>query len=334
MHTRILFAVVLLGGAANVLCAGVGDSLKRSDDWLLGSDGREAVNNVLSHQARNGSWPKNTETADHEYRGKTKELSGTFDNGATLSELRLLARVYRLKKRKTVRDAFDRGLACILDSQYTGGGWPQSADAKGYARQITFNDGAMVGVMQFLRDVHTHEDFDFVSEAVRSRAAQAFDGGVKCILDCQVRVDGKLTVWCAQHDRDSLQPCGARSYEHPSLSGGESAKVVCLLMSLDAPSTEIRKAVRGAVEWYRRSAIPGIRIDLQNGDRRVVSDPSATPLWARFYEISTNRPIFSGRDGVVKYDFSEIEAERRNGYSWYVNSGQKVESCWHSWDWK
>jgi PelA/Pel-15E family pectate lyase len=40
-------------------------------------------------------------------------------------------------------------------------------------------------------------------------------------------------------------------------------------------------------------------------------------LWVRYYEIGTNRPIFCGRDGVVKYDVAQIEAERRNGYAWF-----------------
>ena len=63
-------------------------------------------------------------------------------------------------------------------------------------------------------------------------------------------------------------------------------------------------------------------------------DASAQPLWARFYEIETNRPIFSGRDGVIKYDVAEIEAERRNGYAWYVTSGERVRDAWSKWRWK
>ena len=41
-------------------------------------------------------------------------------------------------------------------------------------------------------------------------------------------------------------------------------------------------------------------------------------MWARFYEIGTNRPIFGGRDAVIRYDLSEVEPERRGGYRWYV----------------
>ena len=48
----------------------------------------------------------------------------------------------------------------------------------------------------------------------------------------------------------------------------------------------------------------------------MVTDESAPALWARFYEIGTNRPIFCDRDGVAKYRLSEIGSERRNGYAW------------------
>ena len=48
----------------------------------------------------------------------------------------------------------------------------------------------------------------------------------------------------------------------------------------------------------------------------MVKDPSAPPMWARFYELGTNKPMFSDRDGVVKYDLSEIGIERRTGYKW------------------
>jgi lysophospholipase L1-like esterase len=51
----------------------------------------------------------------------------------------------------------------------------------------------------------------------------------------------------------------------------------------------------------------------------VVEDTSAPDLWARFYEIGTNQPIFSDRDGVAKRTLAEIGYERRNGYSWLSN---------------
>ena len=149
---------------------------------------------------------------------------------------------------------------------------------------------------------------------------------MQCILACQIKVDGRLTAWCAQHDRKSLAPRGARAYEHPSLSGSESAGVVCLLMSLEDPSKEIRRSIRAAANWFEQASITGIRLEKKNADYRILRDPKAPPLWARFYEINTNRPIFSGRDGVIKYDVAEIEAERRNGYAWLWHRGKARRS--------
>ena len=67
--------------------------------------------------------------------------------------------------------------------------------------------------------------------------------------------------------------------------------------------------------WPRRRAISLFK---------TPKGPSAPPLWARFYEIETNRPIFTGRDGVVKYNYMEIEAERRNGYGYYTDEPNEL----------
>src|SRR5437870_5376079 len=81
------------------------------------------------------------------------------------------------------------------------GGWPQRFPLQDdYGRHITFNDQAMIGVMDLLKDiVDGAPDFTFASDEVRKRAAEAFDRGIECILKCQIRLNGKLTAWCEQH---------------------------------------------------------------------------------------------------------------------------------------
>ncbi|MBC7722593.1 MAG: pectate lyase, partial [Pedobacter sp.] len=51
-------------------------------------------------------------------------------------------------------------------------------------------------------------------------------------------------------------------------------------------------------------------------DRVLVEDKNST-IWARFYDIDTNEPFFSGRDSQPKKTVKEIEYERRVGYAWY-----------------
>ena len=103
----------------------------------------------------------------------------------------------------------------------------------------------MVRLMEFLREVYASERYDFVDARTRKAARQAFDRGVECILKCQIKVDGKLTAWCAQHDEKDYTPRPGRSYELVSLSGAESVGIVRLLMSLDEPSPEVVRAVEG-----------------------------------------------------------------------------------------
>ena len=145
--------------------------------------------------------------------------------------------------------------------------------------------------------------------------------GIDCILKTQIKQDGKPTAWCAQYDEKTLEPAWARKYEPPSLSGFESVGIVRFLMSIENPSPEIIAAIEGAVAWFRAVAIKGERLEMISRDdgrpdRRLVPDPEAPLLWARFYELGTNRPLYLDRDSVFRYDFAEVGYERRSGYNY------------------
>ena len=294
--------------------------LKKPDAWFATPEAKTIAASILSYQSDFGGWPKNTDTVNKPYTGDRKELHPTFDNGATTDELRFLARSFNATKNSSFQKAFAKGLDYILKAQYPNGGWPQYIPlSKQYHRHITFNDGAMVRVMEFLREVHDIPVYTFVPAKDRQAALDAFTKGVQCILKCQILVNGKPTVWCAQHDEVTLKPADARSYELASFSGSESVGVTRLLMSIDKPSPEITKAVEGAVAWFQSSKVTGIRIDTKDGDKIVVPDPKAPALWARFYDLKTGKPYFCDRDGIPKPNLADIGHERRNGYSWYGN---------------
>ena len=303
---------------------------KQSAEWFQSEEGRRIVDNVLTWQTQHGSWPKNRDTASEPFDGNRDDLNGTFDNSATIGELRFLARAFRATNEPRYRQAFLKGFSHILEAQYPNGGWPQFYPlSKGYHRHITFNDNAMVRILEFLQDASKSSDYAFLKTEDRTKAKTAVAKGIDCILRAQIKQDGKLTAWCAQHDVKTLEPTWARSYEPPSISGAESVGVVRFLMSVKEPTPEIRAAVKGAVEWFRSVAIHGMRLERFTDadgqkDRRVVADLDAEPLWARFYEIGSNRPIFLDRDSVVRYSFSEIGQERRGGYAYYGNWATKL----------
>jgi PelA/Pel-15E family pectate lyase len=181
----------------------------------------------------------------------------------------------------------------------------------------------MVNILLLLRDVSRLQEFRFVRNDQREAAAKAFDRGIQCILRCQIIVGGNKTVWCAQHDEKDFQPRPGRSYELVSLSGGESVGIVRLLMSIERPTPEVIASVQGAVAWFEAAKLPGIKEvkkedpnTVKGYDKVVIADAAAPPMWARFYQISTNKPIFSDRDGVAKANLADIGYERRNGYAW------------------
>lgn len=334
MRMRLRTMLWILAGLVGEASAAEGPRryLDRPDGWFATEEARRVAANILSHQSELGGWPKNIDTTATPYAGDRKALKPTFDNGATTDELRFLARLVRASKDEHAEEAFGRGLDYILKAQYPGGGWPQFAPpGRAYHRHITFNDGAMVRLLEFLREVSDTPTYDFVAPSKREAARAAFAKGVACILRCQVRVEGRRTAWCAQHDEVDDRPRPGRSFELASLSGSESVGIVRLLMSLKDPSPEVVDAVEAAVAWFDAVKLVGIR-QVERPDphsptgrnKVVVDDPSAPPLWARFYEIGTNRPLFADRDGVPKSRLADIGYERRNGYAWLVSSPQSL----------
>lgn len=303
--------------------------------WFATPEAAAVADNVLLYQHPSGGWPKNRDmTLPPADQPETKETEApTIDNGATTAQLHFLARVHAAQPNPRWQAAIERGLDYLLAAQYDNGGWPQFYPLReGYYSHITYNDNAMVNVLTLLRDVaQNRPPFTTIDAGRRARAARAVDKGIACILRCQITVNGVKTAWCAQHDEHTLEPAPARRFEPVALASSESVGIVRFLMSLPQPTPEIIVAVEGAVAWFQQVKLTGVREDhppaptLPHGhDRVMVRDASAPPLWARFYEIGTNRPIYSGRDGVIRYNLAEVEPERRGGYAWHNNAPQKL----------
>lgn len=304
--------------------------LRHAPAWYGSAEALALADSVIQYQSPHGGWPKSTNLAvppatpadiPPEGRGRANSL----DNDATTLPMEFLARVIQATGAEQYRAAFDRGLDYLFAAQYPNGGWPQFWPLRGdeYYSRITYNDDAMIQVMELLDDVASgKEPYAFVDANRRAQAVKSVARGLDCILKTQVVQDGKLTAWCAQHDEHTLEPAWARAYEPPSLSGGETVGIVRYLMSIRQPSPEVIAAIEGAITWLSDVAMHGVRLEsIRHDDDRVertlVADEQAPPLWARFYELGTNRPLYLDRDSVFRYDFSEIGHERRSGYSYH-----------------
>jgi PelA/Pel-15E family pectate lyase len=300
--------------------------------WYGSPEATRIADNLLLYQRGTGGWPKNLDMtavltpADRERLASDKtQTDSTIDNGATTTEIQALARVFAATNLTRFRDGAIAGLDYLLRAQYPNGGWPQYFPLRdNYSRHITFNDDAMARVLTMLREVADgRRPYRFVDADRRARVRAAAARGLESILDTQIRVNGQLTVWCAQHDATTLAPALARTYELPSFSGSESVKIVRYLMSLPDPPPRVVAAVDAAVAWLRAHALRGVRLERRPDpstprgyDLVVVDDPSAPLIWARFYDLETGKPIFVGRDGIKREKLSDIEYERRTGYSY------------------
>jgi PelA/Pel-15E family pectate lyase len=307
---------------------------KQPAAFYASAEARALADNILFYQNADHGWPKNIDMTSR----AAAKAGSTIDNRGTTTQLEFLARTYGGTSCPQYRDAMLGAVDFLLSAQYENGGWPQVyPNPKDYHTRITFNDDAMIHVLQVLRAIGAGSaPYGFVDAALRATATAAVAKGVECVLGCQIKMAGGMRGWCAQHDEVTLAPAQARTYELPSVSGSEGAQIVRFLMTIDPPTPEIREAVEGAIAWFEANKLTGIRVQVtvdatqaSGEDRVVVEDPSAPPLWARFYELDTNRPFFSSRCEVPecdadpffmrRYTLAEIDNERRVGYSWYGN---------------
>jgi PelA/Pel-15E family pectate lyase len=287
---------------------------------------------LLAYQTRDGGWPKNIDWCrvvpatewDVLPHGVTGS-GGTLDNRNTWPQITYLAHVYRQTKMARYRAACERAIDYIIREQRETGGW-RGADVDA----ITFNDDVTIGVLTTVgQTARKDTPFRFLDDARLKKAETAYLKGIECILRCQITVNGRLTAWCQQHAHDDYRPVDARSYELASICTQESVGIIRFLMDIDKPSPEIRAAIHGAVAWFDDVKIPGIRVDeiptepvvfthhISRMDRIVVEDPSAPPIWTRFYDLENSKPFFCNRDGIVVYSLAEVKRERRTGYGWY-----------------
>lgn len=311
----------------------------------VSSDSGELIaHNMLLYQRNAGGWPKHVNDKKIDY---TKRLSAaqkasikddsfrndaTIDNEATVKEIRFLARQYKLTGKKPYLNAVEKGLLYLIKAQYANGGWPQFfPDTSGYKKHITYNDNAMVNVLNLLQDVSLGLHYmDAVDKLFIDLSKSAVEKGIECILNTQVKVNGKLTAWCAQHDKNTLLPVKARSYELISLSGMESVGIVEFLIRQKNPLKRVKLSVAAAVEWLKTVQLNGYKYGAvtdssksRGFDRVLLKDPESV-IWARCYDIDTNEPFVSGRDGNRKKDIQDIDYERRVGYAWYGAWAKKL----------
>lgn len=295
---------------------------------------------MLVYQLPNGGWGKQLDDKsvvdynlpiDKKLLAKIKETGddhATIDNNATSREINALIKSYKTTNNPEYLKSAEKGISYLLSMQYKNGGFPQYYPNSGlYRKQITYNDNAMINALTVLYNVaEGKNDFDVVDSKLKEKSKPAVQKGIDCILKTQVVQKGTPSIWGDQYNEITMQPDKARAFEPISLATGESVNIVRFLM-LQTATPEIQKSIKSAVNWFKQNKIEGYSYNVtkQNGKAvRTLAEDKNSIIWARFYDINTNKPLFGDRDGSVKYNYNDVSEERRNGYSWFGDFADKL----------
>lgn len=304
--------------------------------------------NMISWQCKDGGWSKNLDYArvqtaeqwaDPFFQGGFRQGS-TLDNGNIYTQIQYLALVYKQIPEQKYVDSMIKALNWIFKAQHPKSGGFRGADVDA----VTFNDDVMRGVLKLFRAIADDDElYGFFPEDMRKQAALAYDRTLQCILDCQIKVpmpDGSvlLTAWGQQHSHETLEPVWARNYEPPSITASESCGVIRCLMEIENPSDAVKNAVIAACEWLNRDDIKIWGYELvrkpiddvvlggrhYNFDQVLVEKEGAEPLWARFYDPVTMKPLWYDRGKKLCNEYNDISMERRNGYRFVYTWPKKL----------
>jgi len=340
-------------------------------EWFTSDEALRAARNIVTYQVADGGWSKNIDMvagprapgdlydADNMNRfpdptdfdkpvDENWHYIATLDNDSTWMQIRFLARVttallaaHRDADAATIRASVERGVRYLLDSEYPNGGWPQVWPLEGgYHDAITINDDAMTHAVEILHDVSVDApDYAFLPAEFKKLAGPAAERGIACLLRLQITEKGIKTAWAQQYDALTLEPTSARNYEMAALSSDESFSIAEFLMGLANPAPEEVTAVHAVAEWITKAEIHGYRYGSGDfradraspGGRTLTAVEGAGPIWARYYQIGTEKPIFGDRDKSIHDDVNELSRERRNGYGWYNSAGIAVLAHYKTW---
>jgi PelA/Pel-15E family pectate lyase len=226
-----------------------------------------------------------------EPQGKRRDYS-IFDDDTTQSALRfLMAMDEATGKKGAYHDAVKYGLDFMLRSQFPNGAWPQvyPPPSEGYWNYYTFNDNAMNDCISVMLDAfRIYRDGRYLESAKRCG---------DFIIASQL--PAPQSGWAQQYGHD-MKPAPARWFEPAACCSLVTIRNIRTLIELHLETKEGKylKPIPAALDWLNRSKL-------------------RENLWARFYELETNRPIYVTSDRKIVHE----QVNLRPGYSWFGDYG-------------
>lgn len=240
-----------------------------------------------------------------------RRVSGrcTLDDDITQGALRFLMALAEEVDEAWLRDSIQLGLRFMLDAQYESGGWPQWYPLRGgYHDHVTFNDGTMNDCISVMLEAYRrYEDPRYLQSA---RKAGDF------LLKSQ-RAEPQAG-WAQQIDAETLEPKWARRFEPPGICSAVTARNIHTLLHLSQVLEDDRYlgAIPKAISWLEASALAGS--DIHSSKKQ-----DEERIWARLYEMGTNKPIYGDREdgNRIFYHINNISQRERTSYGWQGSFG-------------
>ncbi len=265
-------------------------------------------------QLRSGGWNDGVDfdpeqRARHAYRvepeGRKRRDNSSLDDDKTQSCLRFLIQLDQALQFQdaTIHEMTTFALDKLLAAQFPNGGFPQvwspdfqpqgDPDQRAgypddwprtypghqqYWYRCTLNDELVPDVLSVL----------FLSEEVyqdskyRDAALRLAD----FLLLAQM--PAPQPAWAQQYNQH-MQPCWARKFEPPAISGGES-----------------QGAMQALLDVYRRTGDRKYLAPIEPALNYLRQSQIADGQLARFYELQTNRPLYFTRDYQLTYDDADL----------------------------
>lgn len=285
---------------------------------------RETAAGLLRGQFQSGGWHYAIEF-DPAARAKLAYRVGgkrngrnvtTLDDDTTTAALRFLMRLDETLKFEDpkIHEAVEFALRALFQAQYPNGAWPQGytvfpdptqfpvmparypdswpktwPGSGEYWLRYTFNDGVLANMIATLFEAARiygaagrPKDLQKLSTQARQAAEKA--GGF--ILVAQM--PEPQPAWAQQYDFQ-MQPCWARKFEPPAVTGGESQGALRTLLDLyeETGDAKYLKPIPTALAYLQRSRLEDGKL-------------------ARFYELRTNRPLYFTRDYQLTFEDSDL----------------------------
>ncbi len=244
-------------------------------------------------------------------KGKGKNLS-TLDDDISQAALRFLMRLDEAGgfKDGRVHGAVEYALPRLLAAQYANGAFPQvwagpvpdrpvrkasfpdydwrsEGRIKEYWNEYTLNDGLATTLTDTLLLAHR-----IYGKAECLDALRRF--GDFLLL---AQLPDPQPAWAQQYGPD-MHPIWARAFEPPAVSGRESEDAMIALLKIAAATGEERYTapIVPAVKYLESSLLPDGQL-------------------ARYYEMKTNRPLYTKRNGKA-YELTHDDSDLPGHYGW------------------